>query len=99
MENALREYEVTCEAACQVRWMSFSPRRSRCGATPGELYSGGEVNVVSYLNAQREYNDTVKQYLDTAVRHHAACSRHEHGKRLHALLLTKEMQDETPPPA
>ncbi|MBV8229866.1 MAG: hypothetical protein JO329_07780, partial [Planctomycetaceae bacterium] len=33
------------------------------------LYIGGEVDVVIYLNAQRDYNDVVKQYLDTVVRH------------------------------
>jgi cobalt-zinc-cadmium efflux system outer membrane protein len=33
------------------------------------LYQGGEKDVTYYLNAQRDYNDVVKQYLDTMVRH------------------------------
>jgi cobalt-zinc-cadmium efflux system outer membrane protein len=33
------------------------------------LFQSGEANVVSYLEAQRVYNDNVKAYLDTAVRH------------------------------
>ena len=37
-----------------------------------QLYIRGEVNVVILLNAQREYQNVVKQYLDTAVRHRRA---------------------------
>ena len=37
-----------------------------------KLYLGGEVNVVAFLSAQRDYQDTVKQYLDTVVRHRRA---------------------------
>lgn len=33
------------------------------------LYQGGEKDVTYYLEAQRSYNDVVKQYLDTMVRH------------------------------
>jgi cobalt-zinc-cadmium efflux system outer membrane protein len=33
------------------------------------LYLGGEKDVTYYLMAQRDYNDLVKQYLDTMVRH------------------------------
>ena len=34
-----------------------------------KLYSGGEVDLVGFLNVQSQYNDTVKLYLDTMVRH------------------------------
>ena len=30
------------------------------------------MNVVAFLGAQRDYQDTVKQYLDTVVRHRRA---------------------------
>jgi len=30
---------------------------------------GGEINRVTFIQAQRTYNDTVKAYLDTVVRH------------------------------
>jgi cobalt-zinc-cadmium efflux system outer membrane protein len=33
------------------------------------IYLGGEKDVTYYLMAQRDYNDLVKQYLDTMVRH------------------------------
>jgi cobalt-zinc-cadmium efflux system outer membrane protein len=36
------------------------------------LYRGGEVNVVVYLQEQQKYQDIVKQYLDTLIRHRRA---------------------------
>jgi outer membrane protein, heavy metal efflux system len=33
------------------------------------LKEAGAKSVLDYLNAQLDYNQTVKQYLDTAVRH------------------------------
>ena len=30
---------------------------------------GGETSLLNYLQAQLDYNDVVKQYVDTAVRH------------------------------
>ena len=33
------------------------------------LWRGGETSVLSYLQAQLDYNDVVKRYLDTAMRH------------------------------
>jgi cobalt-zinc-cadmium efflux system outer membrane protein len=68
VEDALREYEFTREAVRQVR-DELLPSAQQVLDDTYKLYSGGELNVVSYLNAQRDYNDTVKQYLDTAVRH------------------------------
>ena len=47
----------SCPTAVQVRDDTY------------RLYIGGEVNVVVFLNAQKDYNDIVKQYLDTVVRH------------------------------
>jgi cobalt-zinc-cadmium efflux system outer membrane protein len=34
-----------------------------------QLFKGGEENLVVLLNGQREYNDAVKAFRDTAVRH------------------------------
>ena len=33
------------------------------------LYRVGEADIVSYLEARRDYNEVVRQYRDTAVRH------------------------------
>ena len=44
----------------------------RVGGRPNDrftLFQRGEANVITYLEAQRIYNDNVKAYHDTAVRH------------------------------
>ena len=33
------------------------------------LYRGGEADIVAYLNARRDYNEVVREYRDTSVRH------------------------------
>lgn len=33
------------------------------------LFTKGQEGLVVYLEAQREYNDVVRQYLETRVRH------------------------------
>ena len=33
------------------------------------LYEAGEQDVTAYLNVQKNYNDVIRQYRDTAVRH------------------------------
>ena len=34
-----------------------------------QLFSRGGSRIVDYLNAQREYNDVVREYRDLLVRH------------------------------
>ena len=34
-----------------------------------KLYKAGNSSVLDYLDAQQDFNQIVKQYLDTAVRH------------------------------
>lgn len=38
-------------------------------------FNEGEVDAVAYLNAQRSYNDIVRQYRDTVVRHRRSMLR------------------------
>ena len=33
------------------------------------LFESGELNVIDYLNARRDYNDTARTYLDSLVQH------------------------------
>lgn len=35
-------------------------------------WKGGETSIVDFLNAQRDYNDLVRQYRDTLIRHRRA---------------------------
>ena len=71
VQQALYEYEVTSRMVNRIR-KELEPAARQVRDDTLRLYQGGEVNVVIYLNAQREYQDTVKQYLDTVVRHRRA---------------------------
>jgi cobalt-zinc-cadmium efflux system outer membrane protein len=68
VQQAVKEYEVTRQAVRRIENDVLPPAKQVLDDTY-RLYIGGEVDVVIYLNAQRDYNDVVKQYLDTVVRH------------------------------
>ena len=71
VQQALYEYEVTAKMVDRIR-NELEPAARQVRDDTLRLYQGGEVNVVVFLNAQREYQDIVKQYLDTVVRHRRA---------------------------
>jgi cobalt-zinc-cadmium efflux system outer membrane protein len=68
VQNALREYEVTRRMVKEIR-EKLLPNARQVRDDTFRLYTGGEVNVLAFLNAQKDFNDLVKQYLDTVVRH------------------------------
>ena len=71
VQQAIKEYEVTRTMVERIR-KEIEPAARQVRDDTHRLYLGGEVNVVVFLGAQREYQDTVKQYLDTVVRHRRA---------------------------
>lgn len=68
--QAAREYAVTRNIVQRIR-TGVIPSSEQTKNDRFALFQSGEPNttVVSYLEAQRAYNDNVKAYLDTAVRH------------------------------
>jgi cobalt-zinc-cadmium efflux system outer membrane protein len=68
VQQAAREYEVSARIVRQIR-AEILPSSETFKNDRFTLFQRGEANVVSYLQAQRSYNDTVKAYHDTAVRH------------------------------
>jgi cobalt-zinc-cadmium efflux system outer membrane protein len=66
--QAAREYEVTGQIVARIRG-EIIPASEVARNDRFTLFQRGEANVVSYLEAQRMYNDNVKAYHDTAVRH------------------------------
>jgi len=68
VQQALHEYEVTAKMVKRIN-KELLPAAAEVRDTTKRLYLGGEVNVVAFLNAQRDYVDIVKRYLDTVVRH------------------------------
>jgi cobalt-zinc-cadmium efflux system outer membrane protein len=66
--QAAREYEVSRRIVERVRTQVL-PLSRAAKDDRFTLFRRGEAFAVSYLQAQRAYNDNVKAYLDTAVRH------------------------------
>ncbi|QEH37557.1 Cobalt-zinc-cadmium resistance protein CzcC precursor [Aquisphaera giovannonii] len=68
VKQAAREYEVSGQIVDRIRAQVLPTSQASLNDRL-RLFQGGEANAVSYLQAQRTYNDTVKAYLDTVVRH------------------------------
>jgi cobalt-zinc-cadmium efflux system outer membrane protein len=68
VEEAMQEYEVTRRYVSELR-EEVNPRAAQVLSEVLRLKDAGAKSVLDYLNAQLDYNQIVKQYLDTAVRH------------------------------
>lgn len=68
VERASLDYASTRSAAERLE-RSILPRARRLRDQKYALYSQGQENIVTYLNAQRDYNDVVRQYRDALIRH------------------------------
>jgi cobalt-zinc-cadmium efflux system outer membrane protein len=68
VQQALAEYEVSGRI---TRIMRGEVLRSldRATAARQRLFQEGEDTKFAFLNAQRKFNDTAKNYLDSAIRH------------------------------
>jgi cobalt-zinc-cadmium efflux system outer membrane protein len=68
VETAVQEYEVSRRLAEDLRDQVI-PDALQVRDAAFRLWTGGETSLLNYLQAQLDYNDVVKQYLDTAIRH------------------------------
>jgi cobalt-zinc-cadmium efflux system outer membrane protein len=68
VQLAEREYAITKLAIARIE-QQLLPNASQVRDDTNRLYLLGEENVVKFLTAEKDYNDTVKIYLDTMVRH------------------------------
>ena len=68
VEEAILEYEVTRREVDELREHVIPPAQ-QVRDNVFKLYTEGASSVLDYLDAQLQYNQVVKQYLDTAVRH------------------------------
>jgi cobalt-zinc-cadmium efflux system outer membrane protein len=68
VQQALSEYRVSAAIVRHIR-TEIEPALKRARNDRFELFHEGEVTKFVYLEAQRKYNDTVKAYLDSIVRH------------------------------
>lgn len=65
---AEKEYRVTRAAVDRIE-NEMLPDAKVVLEDTLRLFRGGELTVIYYLTAQREYNDVVRQYRDTLARH------------------------------
>jgi cobalt-zinc-cadmium efflux system outer membrane protein len=66
--QAAREYQVSGEIVRRIK-DQILPSSDTVRNDRFKLFQRGEANVITYLDAQRAFNDNVKIYLDTLVRH------------------------------
>ena len=71
VERALEEYNVTRHEVEELR-RTVVPTARQVQGEARRLYLAGETSVVDYINAQLDFNQVAKQYLDTSIRHRRA---------------------------
>jgi cobalt-zinc-cadmium efflux system outer membrane protein len=68
VQQALAEYRLSAGIVRHIR-LEIEPALKRARDDRFELFHEGEHTKFVFLDAQRKYNDTVKIYLDSIVRH------------------------------
>jgi cobalt-zinc-cadmium efflux system outer membrane protein len=68
VQQALSEYRVSAQIVRHIR-VEIEPALKRARDARFKLFDEGEVTKFVFMDAQRKYNDTVKAYLDSIVRH------------------------------
>ncbi|MFO0957994.1 MAG: TolC family protein [Isosphaeraceae bacterium] len=68
VESAAAEYTLTRKAVERLE-KEILPAARQVRDDTYRLFLSGEVEVILYLNAQRDYNEAVRQYRDTLARH------------------------------
>ena len=74
VRRAYQEY-MTTRGAVKYFQDNILPRARRIRDDKLRLFKAGTENVLTYLSAQKDYNDVVRQYADTAVRHRRSSLR------------------------
>jgi outer membrane protein, heavy metal efflux system len=68
VEKAVQEYTVTRHEVDELK-AEVIPAARQVQQEAYKLYLSGETSIVTYINAQLDFNQVAKQYLDTAIRH------------------------------
>lgn len=68
VDGASLEYDSSRAAVARFE-RTILPRAKHLRDDKYRLYSSGEDGLVTYLNAQRDYNEAIRQYRDTLIRH------------------------------
>lgn len=68
VDQAFAEYQAARRAVERLQTTTL-PRAKRMRDGAQRLVTQGEMGVIEYLNAQRDYNEIVRQYRDSVVRY------------------------------
>ncbi|HEV3137546.1 MAG TPA: TolC family protein, partial [Pirellulales bacterium] len=68
VHSATVEYEASREVVNRLERVVL-PRSRRIRDTAAQQLATGQTNAIDFLAAQREHNDTVRQYRDALIRH------------------------------
>ena len=68
IEEAVQEFETSRGLVAELH-DQVEPDARQVRDAAFRLWQGGETSLLNFLQAQLDYNDVVKQYLDTAIRH------------------------------
>ncbi len=74
VDQALAEYRAARRAVERLQTTTI-PRAKRMRDGAQRLVTQGEMGVVEYLNAQRDYNEIIRQYRDAIVRYRRSMLR------------------------
>jgi cobalt-zinc-cadmium efflux system outer membrane protein len=74
VQKAAREYALTRAAVARIE-RDLLPDARKVRETVFRQFTLGEVDAIAYLNAQKSYNDVVRQFRDTVVRHRRSMLR------------------------
>ena len=68
VEKAVQEYNITRRLVADLH-DEVIPEATQVRDAAFRMWTGGETSMIVYLLAQLDYNDVVKRYIDTAIRH------------------------------
>lgn len=68
VEEAVREYNLSRDSVIEFK-KEVIPAAQEVRDSAYRRWKGGETSAVEYLEAQKDYNDVVRQYRDALVRH------------------------------
>lgn len=68
VQQAEKEYTVSRNAVNRIETI-LRPAAERVLQTVRKQYEEGSIDVITFINARQEYNQVVRQYLDTLIRH------------------------------
>jgi outer membrane protein, heavy metal efflux system len=68
VDKAVNEYAVTRRQVDEIQG-DILPAARQIRDEKKRLYLAGQVSVIDYINTELNFNQVVKQFLDTAIRH------------------------------